>query len=105
MRNEFCVSLLKYRLRKSTHILMKILKVVGFFLIVAGIVMIGTRTFSFKTKEKVLDTNTVDISIKETKTITWPWFAGIFAVAGGISIVLISGKKENKSSTRNSVHF
>jgi hypothetical protein len=84
---------------------MKILRVIGFFLILAGIAMIGTREFSFRKKEKILDTNTVDISKKETKTIVWPWFAGIVAVSGGIVLVLLTGKKANKSSRIHSVHF
>jgi uncharacterized membrane protein YidH (DUF202 family) len=82
---------------------MKVLRAIGIFLIVAGIVMIATGGFSFKQKKKLVDTNAVDISLKENKTVTWPWFAGGIAVVGGIAILLVTARKGNNSPGKNSV--
>jgi hypothetical protein len=73
---------------------MKIARIIGMFLIIAGIVMVATGGFNFKTKEKVLDTGKVEINRTETRSITWPWFAGAITVAGGIIILLLGDKKK-----------
>jgi uncharacterized membrane protein len=79
---------------------MKALKIIGALLIVLGIIMIITGSFSYKKKEKVLDTNVVDLSVKETKTVTWPWFAGGIAVVGGIILVIL-GSNRNRAHAAN----
>jgi hypothetical protein len=69
---------------------MKALKITGAILIIAGIIVIITGSFSYKKKEKVLDTNVVDLSVNETKTVRWPWYAGGIAVGGGIELVIMA---------------
>jgi uncharacterized membrane protein YidH (DUF202 family) len=72
---------------------MKPLRIIGVFLITLGIVMIVTGGFRFKQREKVIDTNTIDLTIKKEKAVTWPWFAGGIAVIGGIALLLIGSNK------------
>lgn len=74
---------------------MKSLRIIGICLILLGIAMIATGGFRFKQREKIIDTNTVDITIKKEKTITWPWFAGGIAVIGGIALLLIGNNKRS----------
>ena len=65
--------------------------------------MMATGGFSFKKKKKLIDSNTVDISIKETKTVTWPWFAGGIAIVGGIVVLLLVNSKKNSAAAQSSV--
>lgn len=75
----------------------RLFKIIGIVLIVAGIAMLATGSFHFKEKEKVLDTDVVDISTKETKIVTWPRIAGVVVALGGIILLLLAEK--SKAST------
>jgi hypothetical protein len=77
---------------------MKALKIAGIALIVLGIVMIVIGGISYKQKKKVLDTDVVDITTKETKTITWPPIIGSIVVLGGIVVFILGGKEANNTS-------
>jgi hypothetical protein len=73
---------------------MKGLKITGVALILLGIAMFAIGGFSYKQKQKVLDTNVIDITTKETKTVSWPPIVGSIVVLGGIVILLISGNRK-----------
>ena len=79
---------------------MRVFKIIGIILIVAGIAMLVTGSFHFKEKKKVLDTDVVDISTKETKIVTWPRIIGVVAALGGI-VVLLLGEKSKVSASKN----
>ncbi|WP_121357274.1 YidH family protein [Flavisolibacter nicotianae] len=66
--------------------------IIGIALLLFGFAMIVTGGFSFQQKKKVLDTGTIDISTKETKTVTWPPVVGGLVIAGGIVLLLMGGK-------------
>lgn len=66
--------------------------IIGIALVLFGLAMIATGGFSFQQKKKVLNTNTVDITTKETKTVTWPPVVGGLVIAGGIVLLLVGGK-------------
>ena len=74
---------------------MKALRVIGFVLIIIGIIMMVTGGISFRQKKKLIDTNAVDISTKETKTISWPRVTGAIVLVGGVVILLMTGNKGN----------
>lgn len=69
------------------------MKVAGIVLIIAGILMIVFRGFSFTKEEKVLDVGPVEINKKEKKRVNWPDYAGGIAIAAGV-VILVSGKKK-----------
>jgi uncharacterized membrane protein YidH (DUF202 family) len=73
----------------------RVLRIIGIILIVAGIAMLATGEFHFKDKKKVLDTDIVDINRTETKVVTWPRIAGVVVMAGGI-LLLIIGERNKK---------
>jgi uncharacterized membrane protein len=72
---------------------MKALKIAGIALILLGIAMFVIGGFSYKQKKKVLDTDVVDITTKETKTVTWPSVVGCIIVLGGIVVFIMGGKR------------
>ncbi|MCU7552709.1 hypothetical protein OCK74_26555 [Chitinophagaceae bacterium LB-8] len=71
---------------------MQTLKIAGVALVLLGIVMIAIGGFSYKQKKKVLDTGVIDITAKETKTITWPPIVGGIVVLGGVVVYILGGK-------------
>ena len=75
------------------------MKVIGFILIVIGIVMFVQRSVEHNKKEKVVDTNSIEITKKEPKMITWPYYAGAIAIAAGI-IFVIAGEKKKRIAQR-----
>ena len=75
------------------------MKVIGFILIVIGIVMFVQRSVEYNKKEKVVDTNSIEITKKEPKMITWPYYAGAIAIAAGI-IFVIAGEKKKRIAQR-----
>jgi len=78
----------------------KILRTLGIIFIILGIVMLATGGFNLERKKKVLDTNVVDVSTKETKRFGWsPYVSGAVIIAG--LILLIAGGKNEKGKTVN----
>jgi hypothetical protein len=69
------------------------MKTFGIILIVAGILMLIFRSFSFTKEEKVVDAGPLEINKKENKTIGWPVYAGGIAVAAGVIILVAARKK------------
>ena len=69
------------------------MKAFGIILIVAGILMLIFRSFSFTKEEKVIDAGPLEINKKEDKTIGWPVYAGGIAVAAGVIILVAARKK------------
>jgi hypothetical protein len=69
------------------------MKAFGIILIIAGILMLIFRSFSFTKEEKVIDAGPVEINKKENKTIGWPVYAGGIAVAAGVIILVAARKK------------
>lgn len=71
---------------------MRAVRILGIILVLFGLAMIVTGGFSFQQKKKVLDTDAVDITTKETKSVNWPPFVGGFVMAGGLVLLLMGGK-------------
>ncbi|MFL5742882.1 MAG: hypothetical protein ACJ75B_21870 [Flavisolibacter sp.] len=74
---------------------MKLLNVIGIGLILLGIAMLAAGGFSFKEKKKILDTDSVDVTTKQTKTITWPPIVGTIVIVGGVIILLANRGRKN----------
>lgn len=80
---------------------MRIFKIIGIVLIVAGIAMLATGGFHYKEKKKVLDTDMVDINRTETKLVTWPRIAGVVVMAGGVVLLIIGERKKEHPGTNS----
>jgi len=70
------------------------MRVLGIILIVAGVLMLIFRSFSFTQEKKVVDIGPLEINKKENKRVEWPLYAGGIAVAAGI-IIMVAGKKKD----------
>jgi len=69
------------------------MKVLGFFLIVIGIVMILIRGFNVPVKTNVVNIGPIEISKTQHKWIGWPTYAGGLMVIAGVLLILTDKKK------------
>ncbi len=69
------------------------MKALGILLIIAGVLMLIFKGFSFTREKKVLDVGPVEINKQEQKTVAWPMYAGAIAIAAG-AVVLLASKRE-----------
>ena len=69
------------------------MKGVAIILIVAGILMLIFRGFSFTQEKKLVDLGPLEINKKEKKSVGWPVYAGGLSLAAGIIILVASNKK------------
>ncbi len=70
------------------------MKTLGIILIVAGILMMIFRGFSFIREEKVVDLGPLEINKKEKETVGWPVYAGAIATVAGV-VILLAGRRKS----------
>jgi uncharacterized membrane protein YfcA len=69
------------------------MKIIGWILIIIGLLMLVQRSIQYTKKEKVVDVGSVEITKKEPKMITWPFYAGVIVMVAGIVFVVVDSKK------------
>ena len=69
------------------------MRILGYILLIAGFAMFIVRGIQYTQKEKLIDTGPLEISIKEKKTLSWPYYAGAVAIVAGIILILTDRKK------------
>ena len=68
-------------------------KLLGVALIVLGVVALVYEGITYTTREKVLDIGPLQAEVKHKKTIPLSPVAGVAAVAGGIVLLLVAGRR------------
>ncbi len=69
------------------------MKPIGIVLIIAGILMLIFRGFSFTKEEKVVDIGPLEVNKKEKKSVGWPVYAGGIALVAGVVMIIADKKK------------
>jgi hypothetical protein len=72
------------------------MKILGIILVSVGLLMIVAGGVSYRTEEELVDTDSIEISQKQTKTITWPWYVGGITMIGGLIILLIDERRRKR---------
>jgi hypothetical protein len=72
---------------------MKPITISGILLIVFGILVFVYQGVSYTKREKVLDIGPIEATRETRKTIPLPPILGGLAVAGGIAMVVMGGKR------------
>jgi hypothetical protein len=72
---------------------MKPLALVGIVLIVLGIVALAYQGITYTTSEKVVDLGPLKASVEKEKTIPLPPVLGGLAVAAGVFLVWVGGRR------------
>jgi len=69
------------------------IKLVGVVLIVLGVVALVYEGITYTTREKILDIGPFKAEVKREKTIPLSPLVGVAAVAGGIVLLLVAGRR------------
>lgn len=69
-------------------------KIIGFVLIIVGVIMLIWTGFTYTKKEKIIDAGPLQVSADKQKTVAWPPYIGGILLIGGIIIVATSKKGE-----------
>ena len=70
------------------------LRIIGIVLIILGIVAFSYQGFiTFTTREKILDVGPIQVTAEKTKHISLPPALGALALAGGVTLLVVSVKK------------
>ncbi len=72
---------------------MKGLSGVGILLIVLGVIALAYQGITYTTRERIIDLGPIQATAERQKTIPLPPILGIGAVAGGLVLLIISGRK------------
>ncbi|PZX53808.1 hypothetical protein LV84_02916 [Algoriphagus ratkowskyi] len=70
------------------------MKIFSIVLIVAGILMLFSNSFSFTTKEKIVDAGPIQISADKQREVNWPTYAGGIILAAGVILLVVDQKKK-----------
>ena len=73
--------------------MMKIFRIIGLIFIFLGAIMLLTGGFDLQKKKKVLDTDVVDVSTKESRRFSWPPYVSTGIIICGIVLLIVGGKK------------
>lgn len=68
-------------------------KLLGIVLIVAGVLGLVYGSFSYTKENHEAKIGPITLSVKEKETVNVPMWAGIAAVAAGVVLLLIGGKR------------
>ena len=73
---------------------MRGLNLIGVLLVMLGITLAATGSFSFEERKERLMMQNADMPLKRQSTTQWPWLLGIIAVIGGITTFLLKANKK-----------
>lgn len=71
----------------------KIYTLIGVILIAIGIVSFAYQGITYRTREKVIEIGSVEVTAEKTKTFPLPPIVGTVALVGGIVLLVIERKK------------
>ena len=69
------------------------MKIAAIVLIVFGVLALAYGGISYTKEKKVLDVGPLEATTKTRETIPLPPVLGIAAIAGGVGLLLVSGRK------------
>ena len=69
------------------------MKLIGIALIVLGVVALVYEGITYTTSEKVIDLGPLKAEVERKKTIPLSPLVGVGAVAGGIVLLLVAGRR------------
>jgi hypothetical protein len=72
---------------------MRLKFIIAIILIVLGIVTLAYQGITYTTREKVVDIGPIQMTAEKTKTIPLPPILGAIALAGGIVLLVVGGRK------------
>jgi hypothetical protein len=72
---------------------MKLVTLVGVALIALGVFALVYQGITYTTREKVIDVGPLKATVDKEKSIPLPPIAGVLAIAGGVVLVIVGGRR------------
>ena len=72
---------------------MKLATLAGVALIVLGVLALAYQGITYTTREKVIDVGPLKATVDKEKNIPLPPIDGVLAIAGGVVLVIVGGRK------------
>ena len=72
---------------------MKPATIAGLLLIVLGVAALAYQGISYKSRDTIVDIGPVKATAERRKTLELPPIVGIAAVAGGVALLVLGGRK------------
>jgi hypothetical protein len=72
---------------------MKLVTLVGAALIALGVLALVYQGITYTTREKVIDVGPLKATVDKEKSIPLPPIAGVLAIAGGVVLVIVGGRR------------
>ena len=72
---------------------MKLVTLVGVALIALGVLALVYQGITYTTREKVIDVGPLKATVDKEKSIPLPPLAGVLAIAGGVVLVIVGGRR------------
>ena len=72
---------------------MKPVTLVGIVLIILGVLALAYQGITYTTREKIIDLGPLKASVDKEKSIPLPPIVGALALAGGVVLVIVGGRK------------
>ena len=69
------------------------MKIVGVLLILLGLVLFASPRVTYTTREKVIDTGSLDVRARRRKTVIIPRFIAVFTVGAGVLTIVLASRK------------
>jgi uncharacterized membrane protein YidH (DUF202 family) len=69
------------------------MKIAAMVLIVVGVIALAYGGISYTRDKKVIDLGSIEATTKTRETIPLPPVLGIAAIAGGVVLLIVSGRK------------
>jgi uncharacterized membrane protein YidH (DUF202 family) len=69
------------------------MKIAAIVLIVVGVIALAYGGISYTREKKVIDLGPIQATTKERETIPLPPVLGVAAIAGGVILLVVSGRK------------
>ena len=73
--------------------MLKTTSIAGIFLIVLGLAALAYQGITYTSREKVIDIGPIEATAERQKTVPLPPVIGIIAVAGGVALLVLGGRK------------
>ena len=68
------------------------LKIIGLLLILLGLTLFASPRITYTTKEKVVHSDSIDITAKREKTVLVPRAIALLIVAGGVTTLIFGSR-------------
>jgi hypothetical protein len=69
------------------------MKILGWVLLIVGVIMLLVRNINYTTREKVVKIGRVEVSRNQNHLIAWPYYTGAVLAVAGVAFILIGSKR------------